>query len=404
MKIQAALMLAAVGSISLCAWAQESKEPGAKLEGVKQKAPAVASTPGLTEVVSLRDTLITGVAVSSTGRVFVCAPFWREGHTWSVAEVKPDGSVEPFPPGNYNRWTPGEGLQLGVGFVCVQSVFCDEEDHLWVLDAGSPKMEGVLRGDDSGGGAKLVRINLKTNRVVRPYILGGNVVPRDGYVNDVRIDLANNLAYITESGTGGIILLDLRHGRARRIGDSTPSTKADASVKPVVGGRPLVKRDGSAFFVHADGIAFDKKNGWLYYQALTGNRLHRVRTKALQSIMVGANDRLDERVAEATEDLGETVVTDGMEIDDAGNVYFTAIEKNAIMYRSPDGKLHTLVSGDEIRWPDSIAIRNGELYFTTSQIHLTDWFSEDGSNPKEPYKVYKVKLPAGAVAAPKVPG
>jgi sugar lactone lactonase YvrE len=281
-------------------------------------------------------------------------------------------------------------------------VYCDEEDNLWVLDAGSPRMEGVLRGDDSGGGAKLVRFSLKTNRVVRPYTLKANVMPRDGYANDVRIDLPNNLAYITDSGTGGIILVDLRHGKTRRIGEGMASLKADSSVVPVVGGRELKKRDGSPFLVHSDGLAFDRKNGWLYYQALTGNRLYRMKTKALQSIMVGADDRLEERVAEATEDLGETVVTDGMAVDDAGNVYFAAIEKNAIMYRTPDGQMHTLVSGEELRWPDSIAIRNGELYFTTSQIHLTDWFTPDGSNPQEPYKVYKVKLPGAA--APKTPG
>jgi sugar lactone lactonase YvrE len=142
-----------------------------------------------------------------------------------------------------------------------------------------------------------------------------------------------------------------------------------------------------------DGLALDKKNGWLYFQALTGKTLYRIKTSVLMGIMRGVDDRLDERLSEAMEDLGETVVTDGMEVDEHGNVYFTAIEKNAIMYRAPDGKMHTLIQAPELRWPDSLAIRDGYIYVSTSQIHLTDWFTEDGSNPETPYQVFRVKLP-----------
>jgi sugar lactone lactonase YvrE len=384
----AALFLAALACTGLPAGAQETKPAAPAVAPAK---PAAASSAGLTEVLST-DVQITGVAVSSTGRVFVCAPYWRQGHTWSVAEVV-DGKLVEFPSGAYNHWVPGEGKRLGIGFVCVQSLYCDENDTLWVLDSGAPMMQGPISGEDAGGGPKVVRIDLKTNRVIRPYILGPQVVPSNGYPNDIRVDPKNNIAYITDSGAGGLILLDTRHGLTRRLDFDSPVLKADPAVVPMVGGHELKKTDGSSLVVHSDGIALDAAGGWLYVQALTSKKLHRLQTKPLQLILKGANDRLEERFKEATESLGETVVTDGIELGKNGNLYFTALERNAIMYRTPDGKMNTLVQADEISWPDSIAIHGDELYFTTSQIHLTDWFTPKAS-PKTPYKVYKVKLPA----------
>lgn len=339
------------------------------------------------------DVQITGVAVSSTGRVFVCAPYWREGHTWSVAEVSADGKLTPFPDSPYNRWSPGEGKRLGIGFVCVQSIYCDANDTLWVIDSGAPMMNGPITGEDAGGGAKVVRIDLKTNKVVRPYILGPGVIKGDSYPNDIRVDPKNNIAYITDSGAGGLILLDTRHGLTKRIDLDVPAFKADPGVVPMVGGHEFKRQDNTPIVVHSDGLALDAAGEWLYVQPLCGKKSYRIAAKPLQMILKGANDRVEDRVKEATESLGETVVTDGIEIDKSGKLYFTALERNAIMYRTPDGKLNTLVQGDDIKWPDSIAIHGDTLYFTTSQIHLTDWVTHDKTNPSTPYMVYKVKLP-----------
>ena len=41
-------------------------------------------------------------------------------------------------------------------------------------------------------------------------------------------------------------------------------------------------KTGKAPEVHADGIAFDKKGGWLYYHPLTGVTLYRIKTDHLR--------------------------------------------------------------------------------------------------------------------------
>jgi sugar lactone lactonase YvrE len=116
------------------------------------------------------------------------------------------------------------------------------------------------------------------------------------------------------------------------------------------------------------------------------------------------------QVAAAVEKVGTTVVTDGMEMDANGILYFTALEKDAIMYVAPPDieaaakataasaaapatvNVQTLVQDPRIAWPDSFALGKGkDLYFTTAQIHRTAWFN--GTMPQTPYLVFKTTRP-----------
>jgi DNA-binding beta-propeller fold protein YncE len=94
----------------------------------------------------------------------------------------------------------------------VQSVVVDDQDALWVLDPASPKTEAVVRG-----GPKLVKIDLATNKVTQTITLDEKVAPERSYLNDVRLDTKTGHAFITESGTGAIIVVDLKSGKARRL-------------------------------------------------------------------------------------------------------------------------------------------------------------------------------------------
>ena len=72
----------------------------------------------------------TGVAVTSNGRQFVSFPRWFTNFTGpSVAEVK-DGLVFPYPNKDLNSWKAGE--DGSTKFVCVQSVFVDHMDQLYI--------------------------------------------------------------------------------------------------------------------------------------------------------------------------------------------------------------------------------------------------------------------------------
>ena len=159
---------------------------------------------------------------------------------------------------------------------CVQSVVIDK-GALWVLDPASPKTEGVVKN-----GAKLVKIDLGTNRVAQMISFDETTTPSASYLNDVRVDTEKDHAFITESGTGAIIIVDLNTGKARRLLATDPSTKVEPHAEIIVDGMKIIDpKTGKAPAIHADGIALDAKGGWLYYHALTGETMYRVKTEHL---------------------------------------------------------------------------------------------------------------------------
>ena len=195
---------------------------------------------------------VTGVAVSHQGRIFVNFPRWDKDPLYSVAELLPDGSLRPYPDNDWNRWGMDEITHPEAHFVCVQSVFIDIEDSLWVLDPASPGFKGVVPG-----GAKLVKIDLDTDTIERIIPFNDVVASRESYLNDVRIDQDGKYAYITDSGTGAIIVVDLAKGTNRKLLAGHPSTKTQPGYVPVIGGRELRDESGRVPQIHVDGLALD---------------------------------------------------------------------------------------------------------------------------------------------------
>jgi hypothetical protein len=79
------------------------------------------------------------------------------------------------------------------------------------------------------------------------------------------------------------VVVDLKTGQARRLPADHPSTKVEPGAEIVVDGMKIIDpKTGKAPESHADGIAFDKKGGWLYYHALTGVTLYRSKTGHLR--------------------------------------------------------------------------------------------------------------------------
>lgn len=306
----------------------------------------------------------TGIAVSESGRIFVNFPRWAPSVPVSVGELDADGAVRPYPNRELNSWKFGE--EGGDKFICVQSVYIDDKNRLWILDPANPLFGGVIEG-----GPKLMRVDLAENTVDRSYHFDRTIAPKMSYLNDVRVDTATETAFITDSGKGAIIVVDLSSGSARRLLDDHPSTKAEDTVVEI-DGNPI------ALKVHSDGIALDAEGGWLYYQALTGRTLYRVPTEALRDGSLDSG-RLEAKI----ETFAEGGVSDGL-LFAGGGVYLSALEDGAVKFVDGGGRVNTVVTDSRIIWPDSFALGpDGAVYFTTSQIHL-------GPKPPTPYRILKI--------------
>ena len=324
----------------------------------------------ITRVYSFKAAQVTGVTKSENGRLFANFPRWREGVAFSVVEVLDDGTFRQYPNPEWNTWT---GEPKPNQFTCVQSVVA-HKGSLFVLDPANPMFQGVK------GNAILYEFDLATDQLKNKWEFTKTVAPEQSYLNDLRVDDENQKIYITDSGLGGIVILDLATGNARRILDQHPSTKAENITLQINGEKWL--QNGKQPQIHSDGIALNKADGYLYFHALTGYTLYRIPVAALNNSSLSS-----EALGKLVENLGKTPAPDGMIFDKRGNLYMADLENNAIVYRTPAGEIKQLIQGEQIRWADTFTLHNDDLYFTTSRIN------EAGADiNRMVFSIYKVPL------------
>src|SRR3954470_12776397 len=134
---------------------------------------------------------LTGVAISKQGRLFTNYPLWPGPHKYALVEVLENNEVKPFPNEEMNTWKEGDYGKNK--WVCVQAVYIDDADTMWVVDPASPQMKQVYQNSH-----KVVKINLQTNQVERIYMFEG-VADDKSYINDIRVDTVTGFAYLTNS-------------------------------------------------------------------------------------------------------------------------------------------------------------------------------------------------------------
>ncbi|MBV8613193.1 MAG: hypothetical protein JOY66_05405 [Acetobacteraceae bacterium] len=350
--------------------------------GQQQAVPAPGGAARLQLVASFEHQ-VTGVTVAADGRIFVNFPRWSEDAPVSVAEVTGDGQVKPYPNEEWNAWRNARKDRVSPNdhFVCVQSVVADGRGSLWVVDAAAPATAQVVPG-----GPKLVRIDLRSNKVAQTIPFGETVAPQGSYLNDVRLSPDGRHAYLTDSGAkGALVVVDLQSGRARRVLDGHPSTQPEKGVVVRTDGQELRRPDGRGVEFAADSIALSPDGRHLYWKALTGRTLYRIATEALDDPRLSAKE-LESRI----ERVGESEPTDGLWIDKRGRLYLSAIEDNAVKVRD-GGRDTTLVQDERLRWPDTFSEGpDGTVYVTSSHIQDMSWFKPE-NGPRLTTQLWRIE-------------
>ncbi len=330
----------------------------------------------LTEVYHNNDFQLTGISVSKTGRLFINFPRWSAEYLNAVVEVMPDGSAKPFPDENWNRWDL-KPESASKHLVCVQSVVVDDTDALWILDPAAPMLMSIVPG-----GPKLVKVDLKSNKVTRVILIGPGVAKTNTYLNDVRIDTKRGFAYITDSGLGGIIVVDLSTGKSHRALDGDPSVMPDKSVKIVIDGKPVLGPTGETPAFHSDAIALSPDGEYLYYQPIAATTLYRAKTDALR----------DPNGKPVAEKFAKTFPVDGIWMDSQQNIYLSNLQGNGVSRLTPDRKIQTLVTDQRLQWPDTFSEGpDGSIYITASHINESPTYNHGKSTRTMPYQAFKFK-------------
>lgn len=334
----------------------------------------------LVRVAASEHAILNGVAVSPQGRIFSSFPRWMEAPTPSLAEAMPDGGFKTFPGNDWNEWR--EGLPPQDHFVNVHSICADAENFLWAVDDAAPHHQPHLKG-----GPKLVKFDLRTDKLVRVYPMDESVAPPGAVLGHMRV--LGRHAFITESHYGAIIVLDQETGATRRLLSRDPKTRADPSIVPVIDGKEFRRANDKVQIVNVNLLELSNDGRWLYFTCLFGPVLRRIETKHLLDPSLSDDD-----LSPLIEDVVRIPPCAGFTIDKKGRLYFSSFTQNAMLVMEDDRALKIFATDPRISFPNEPDIGPDDcLYFPASQIHRLPGFQADGkSQVKPPWEVLKVKI------------
>ena len=296
-----------------------------------------------------RSTPPGNVAVTPQGRIIMSLHQFYPT-TIKVVEVFDDGSVKPFP---NQAWANPPGSD-GVGINMVLGLVADGRGVVWLLDNAGPGQTG-----------KLVAWNSVADRLERVVYLAPPATVSDSFLNDLAVDLVHQGVYIADTAgqQAALIVVDLATGQAVRRLQGHPSVLSE-DIPMVIEGE-TVTLGGKEARVAVNPITIDPANEWVYYGAMNGTALYRVRSRDLMDFELD-----DTELGQRVERYGDKPISDGITTDGAGNVYITDITGNAIGVTGPDGTYRIIHQGPGLLWPDGFAFGpDGYIYVTVNQLH-----------------------------------
>ncbi len=332
--------------------------------------PDLSTSPELSESV-LEEVLsypepIGNVAVNAAGRVFFTVHPEARAPGSKLLEFV-DGASKPFP----------DAASQSKLFDTVIGLAVDRMNRLWTIDHGN---HGV-------GEARLLAFDLDNGTLIHDVRFDRSIAPVGSFLQDLQVSADGRTIVIADASfwrkRPAIIVYDIETATARRVLDSYPSVSAENYVirnqhktMSFFGG--IVSLRGGV-----DGIALSDE--WLYYAALSGSGLYRVKLRDLRNTSI-PNAQLAARV----ERYATKPLSDGLSIDLDGNIFITDIEHNSISRLGPNRELTTVVRSQRIRWPDALSFGpDGWLYIADSALSHVVLQPRDHIKSQGPYKVFR---------------
>lgn len=292
------------------------------------------------------------MAYTSTDRLFVSInPLM--GADARVYEVMEDGSHKPYPNNTYSKGVNSK-IKAIIG------IRTDSQDNLWLLDMGAQQF---------------VVWDTKNEKLLKTVAIPNDVVKPTSFLQDFVIDEKNEHIIIADMTQGDLksapesafIVIDMMSGKARRMAQNHASMMPD-----IDGGFAL------------NPIAIDPKFKWVYFGALNGKTVYRVAAKKFKS---------EKALSAGIKAYATKSYSDGIAVDNNGNVYVTNIEKNELgVTNSKDGyrTIATLPKGQS--WPDGLWIKDGYLYSTVDQLNRVPAMNNNKDDSKGPFIIVRTPL------------
>ncbi len=235
-----------------------------------------------------------------------------------------------------------------------------EDDELWMLDMLSPKF---------------VVWDIDKNRLVDTIAIPNEVLRPNSFLQDFVIDDDNNRVIIADMTLASddmpsypaFIVYDMKSRTFRRMAERHPSMLAE-----VAGGYDL------------NPIAIDPDEDWIYFGAMNGRRIYRVPTDAFVS---------ERKVISGIEYFSDKPFSDGIAVDDDGNVYIANTEDNAIaVSNSKKGFTNIAILPEGQTYPEGVVLEDDYVYATVSQYDKSSAMNRGKDATQKPYVVVRTEV------------
>lgn len=306
---------------------------------------------------------------------------------YSVVELTKDGKVTPFPNAVLNNRDPSnKEFRLD----SVLGIRSDSHGIVWMLDNG-------MRSNIV---PKLVAWDTRLNKLHQVIELPIPISVKGSFVNDFAIDEQRQLIYIADPANGkdaAFIVVDLNTKSARRVLQGHPRVIPEEVYLKVEGKEVEIKQDDGTSIkptIGVNPITLDHNNEWLYFGAMSGTSLYRIKAEAL------ANPKLqDVDLAKRIERYSDKPLCDGITIDNANNIYLGDLAANAIGVITPNRHYKRIAENKELAWVDSFSFGAGQdLYAVVNQLHRSAFLNAGVQTAKPPFLIIKLNALAEGVS------
>lgn len=316
------------------------------------------------------------IAVSAKGRVFITVH----------PESKPEGAkVVEIVQGNPVAFPDAKAQQL---FHAPQGIRIDRQNRLWTID----------HADNGLGQPRLLAFSVDTGLLLHRYDFPRAIAPRLSYLQDLVVAPDGRFVFIADVNFFGkmpaLVVYDTQTRTARRVLERDASLSPQDYIIQAYNG-PMTRVAGLiAMKPGADSITIDQRGEWVYFGAMVHEALFRIRAADL------TNDALDQAALSAkVERYADKILSDGISIDSAGNIYLTDVEHNGVAVIDTDRRLKTYVRDKRIRWADGLSFAaDGWLYLADSAIPDIVLESRAHVASRAPYHLFRFKPIAAAIA------
>lgn len=332
--------------------------------------PNLSTTPrlgaGMLEEVLAYSEPIGNVAVNRDGRIFFTVhPEARPKGNKLLEYVA--GAAIPYP----------SGAAQAELFDTVLGLSIDSLNRLWTIDHGNHGMRA----------AKIIGIDLDSGKILREQSFDKSIAPTGSFLQDLQVSSDGRTIVIADASfwrkSPAIIVYDVETGQSRRVLESHESVSAQQFM--IRSGDKDMEFMGGIVALRGgiDGIALGPE--WLYYGALSGSGLYRVKLDDLRDTRLPPA-----QLARRVERFSDKPLSDGFSRDTAGNIYITDVEHSSVFIVGPGQPLATLIQSNKVRWPDALSFGpDGWLYLADSALPDLILQSREHIEAAGPYRIFR---------------